>query len=74
MEFTAGFGWKEGGVRSATLSADLRSPPGRCFQTAQPVVIKNFQAQDDFIHSGVLQEQLSSELHPPAVVITPANV
>jgi hypothetical protein len=43
----AGFGWKEGVVRSATLSADLRSPPGRSFQTAQPVVIKNFQAQDD---------------------------
>jgi RNA polymerase sigma factor (sigma-70 family) len=52
----AGFGWKEGVVRSATLSADLRSPPGRSFQTAQPVVIKNFQAQDDFIHSGLLQE------------------
>src|ERR1700750_625315 len=30
---TAGYGWKEGVVRSATLSADLRSPPGRCFQT-----------------------------------------
>jgi two-component system, sensor histidine kinase PdtaS len=52
----AGFGWKEGIVRSATLSADLRSPPGRSFQTAQPVVIKDFQAQDDFVHSGLLQD------------------
>jgi len=52
----AGFGWKEGVVRSATLSADLRSPPGRSFQTAQPVVIKNFQAQEDFVHSGLLQD------------------
>ena len=52
----AGFGWKEGVVRSATLSADLRSPPGRSFQTAQPVVVKNFQAQDEFIHSGLLQQ------------------
>jgi two-component system, sensor histidine kinase PdtaS len=52
----AGFGWKEGIVRSATLSADLRSPPGRSFQTAQPVVIKNFRGQDDFIHSGLLQD------------------
>ena len=43
----AGYGWKEGVVRSATLSAGLKSPPGRSFQTAQPVVIKNFQAQDD---------------------------
>jgi two-component system, sensor histidine kinase PdtaS len=53
---TAGYGWKEGVVRSATLSADLRSPPGRCFQTAQPGVIKNFQEEDDFVHSGLLQE------------------
>ena len=52
----AGFGWKEGVVRSATLSADLRSPPGRSFQTAQPVVVKNLQAQDEFIHSGLLQQ------------------
>src|SRR6476661_10443230 len=44
----AGFGWKAGVVRSATLSAELRSPPGRSFQTAQRVVSKNFQAQDDF--------------------------
>ena len=28
----AGFGWKEGVVRSATLSAELRSPPGRSFR------------------------------------------
>src|ERR1700716_4174095 len=52
----AGFGWKKGVVRSATLSADLRSPPGRSYQTAQPVVVKNLPAQDDFIHSGLLQE------------------
>ena len=52
----AGYGWKEGVVRSATLSAGLKSPPGRSFQTAQPVVIKNFQEQEDFIHSGLLQE------------------
>src|SRR3954454_24003371 len=30
---TAGYGWKEGVVRSATLSADLRSPPGRSLLT-----------------------------------------
>src|SRR3954471_1105595 len=32
---TAGYGWKEGVVRSATLSADLRSPPGRCCQQSE---------------------------------------
>jgi hypothetical protein len=47
----AGFGWKEGVVRVATLSADLRSPPGRSFQTAQPVHIKDFGEQDDLILS-----------------------
>ena len=29
---------------------------GPLVATAQPVVIKNFQEQDDFIHSGLLQE------------------
>jgi hypothetical protein len=33
----AGFGWKEGVVGSATLPSDLRSPPGRSFQTADRV-------------------------------------
>ena len=32
----AGLGWKEGVVGTATLSADLRSPPGRTFQTESP--------------------------------------
>jgi hypothetical protein len=33
--------WKEGVVGSATLSADLRSPPGRAFKTAEPVSVHN---------------------------------
>lgn len=41
----AGVGWKEGGVRTATFSVDLRSPPGRAFQTAEPVSIKNFSVK-----------------------------
>ena len=41
----AGFGWKEGVVGSATLPTDLRSPPGRSFQTAEPVFIKSFAEQ-----------------------------
>jgi two-component sensor histidine kinase len=65
----AGFGWNEGVAGSATLSADLRSPPGRSFQTAQPVVIKNFQGQDDFIHSGLLQEHGITSLANVPVLI-----
>jgi two-component sensor histidine kinase len=52
----AGFGWKEGVVGSATLPADLRSPPGRSFQTAEPVFIKSFAEQQDFILSDLLRQ------------------
>ncbi|WP_065754336.1 sensor histidine kinase [Bradyrhizobium paxllaeri] len=52
----AGIGWKEGVVRTATLSADLRSPPGRAFQTAEPVNIKNLNEQDEYVHSNFLKE------------------
>ena len=52
----AGFGWKEGVVGSATLPADLRSPPGRAFQTAEPVFIRNFDEQQDFILSDLLRQ------------------
>ena len=52
----AGVGWKEGTVRSATLSADLRSPPGRAFQTAEPVIIKEFSKQEEYVRSDLLKE------------------
>ncbi|MCK1512729.1 GAF domain-containing protein [Bradyrhizobium sp. 190] len=52
----AGVGWKEGVVRSATLSADLRSPPGRAFQTAEPITIKNFSEQEEYVRSDLLKE------------------
>jgi len=52
----AGLGWKEGVVRTAILSADLRSAPGRAFQTAEPVIIKNFNEQDEYVRSDFLKE------------------
>jgi len=52
----AGVGWKEGAVRSATLSADLLSPPGRAFQTAEPVIIKDFSKQEEYVRSDLLKE------------------
>jgi two-component sensor histidine kinase len=52
----AGIGWKEGVVRSATFSVDLRSPPGRAFQTAEPVSIKDFAEQGDLVRSEFLTE------------------
>jgi two-component sensor histidine kinase len=52
----AGVGWKNGVVRTATLPADLRSPPGRAFQTAEPVTIENFDAQNEYVLSDFLKE------------------
>ena len=52
----AGMGWKDGVVRAATFSADLRSPPGRTFQTAEPVVIRDTEAAPGIVISGVLKE------------------
>src|SRR3954468_11890547 len=40
----------------ATFPADLRSPPGRSFQTAEPVYIWNFDEQQDFILSDLLRQ------------------
>jgi len=52
----AGIGWKEGVVGIATLSVDLRSPPGRTFQTAEPVSIKNLSEQEEYVYSDLLKE------------------
>jgi two-component sensor histidine kinase len=52
----AGIGWKEGVIRTATLSADLRSPPGRAFLTAEPVTIENLNEQHEYVSSNFLKE------------------
>src|SRR5690348_13656145 len=52
----AGVGWKEGVVHTAALSADLRSAPGRAFQTAEPVIIENFNEQREYVRSDFLKE------------------
>ena len=52
----AGIGWKEGVIGTAKLSADLRSPPGRAFQTAEAVNIKNFTDQEEYVYSDFLKE------------------
>jgi two-component sensor histidine kinase len=52
----AGVGWKEGVVGTATLSADMRSPPGRTFQTAEPVTINDLNEQKEYAYSNLLKE------------------
>ena len=52
----AGMGWKDGLVRAATFSSDLRSAPGRSFQTAEPVCIADTGNAPGFVISDVLKE------------------
>ncbi|WP_460451104.1 sensor histidine kinase [Alsobacter sp. SYSU BS001988] len=52
----AGIGWRDGVVRSSTLPADLRSPPGRAFQTAEPVVVSDCGRARGFTISPLLKQ------------------
>jgi len=52
----AGVGWKPGVVGTGTLPSDLRSPPGRSFQTAEPLCIRRLDRQQEFEHSDLLKE------------------
>jgi two-component sensor histidine kinase len=51
----AGVGWRPGVVRTATLSADLRSAPGRAFRTGEPVVVQDLATQEEFVASNFLK-------------------
>lgn len=65
----AGMGWKEGVVKTATLATDLRSPPGRAYQTAEPVVIRNFTGQDEYDLSPMLREHgIVSLMNVPVLI------
>jgi|UPI0004842602 two-component sensor histidine kinase len=65
----AGTGWKPGVVGTATLSADLRSPPGRSFQIGEPVSIKNFDEQDEYDISPLLKEHgIVSLVNAPVLI------
>jgi two-component sensor histidine kinase/putative methionine-R-sulfoxide reductase with GAF domain len=52
----AGIGWRDGVIGHATFPTDLSSPPGRAFQTGQPVVIPNANVAEGFRISPVLIE------------------
>lgn len=52
----AGMGWKDGLVRSATFSSDMRSAPGRAFQTAEPICIDDTADSPGFVISEVLKQ------------------
>jgi two-component sensor histidine kinase len=52
----AGVGWKPGLVGTTTFSLDSASPPGRCMQTAAPVVIEDLPNDAEFRMSPILRE------------------
>ena len=51
-----GIGWREGVVGQATFPINLRSAPGRSFQTADPIVIEDIGDNAEFTPSRTLLE------------------
>jgi two-component sensor histidine kinase len=52
----AGVGWKPGVVGAAVLPSDMRSPPGRTWQTAEPLIISRLDSESEFVFSELLKE------------------
>jgi two-component system, sensor histidine kinase PdtaS len=52
----AGLGWADGVVGNAVLPTDMRSAPGRAFQTGEPTTIRNLNQQDEYVASELLRE------------------
>lgn len=52
----AGLGWADGVVGNAVLPTDMRSAPGRAFQTGEPITIKNLYQQAEYAPSELLRE------------------
>ena len=52
----AGTGWRPGVVGSATFAIALSSPPGRAFQTGQPVVITDLRVEKGYKISPILMD------------------
>src|SRR4051812_46633676 len=62
----AGFGWRPGVVGKARFGIDTASPPGRCLQTGQPVVIEDIRDHPEFrLHPTLVEHGIISLLNVP---------
>src|SRR5687768_16832724 len=52
----AGVGWKPGVVGATALPIDQASPPGRCLQTAAPVIVEDLSNTTEYRLSPLLRE------------------
>ena len=56
LHIVAGVGWRPGVVGALSMPVDQASPPGRCLQTAAPVVIEDLPNTTEFHISTLLRE------------------
>lgn len=65
----AGVGWHEGAVGSVAFATDMASPPGRSFQTGQPVAVENLEESTEYRASPTLKAHgIVSLLNVPILV------
>ncbi len=65
----AGIGWRKGVVGQTTFPIDLRSAPGRAFQTAEPVIVDDITSSDEFRPSrSLLEHGIVSLVNVPIVI------
>lgn len=65
----AGVGWRSGVVKTTAFPADMASPPGRAFQTGQPVRIEAIGEDAEFRNHPVLVDHdIVSMLNVPLLV------
>jgi len=64
----AGVGWNPSSVKAVSFATDLASPPGRTFQTGQPVSIEDMNDAPGFRISIPLRNTASSRFNVPIFI------
>jgi len=65
----AGIGWRKGVVGQTTFGIDMKSIPGRAFQTAEPVVVDDVRTSEEFrVSRSLLEHGIVSLANVPILV------